>query len=101
MKLTYLWMVLPFLAMGCAGSGYQLLGYDAIEAAAVEAKKGVLAYDGAARAALEADRAEYLGKLARDVVKIALSKDETPENARNGGAQATPAPGNEDDVGIR
>ena len=82
MKMRHLLMIVPLLAVGCAaGTSYELLGYDAIQAAAVEAAKGVDAYDQAVRAAAEKDKAEFLGKLGGDVVKIALSKDETPENA--------------------
>lgn len=75
-------LLAAFLFGGCAaGTSYELLGYDAIQAAAVEAAKGVDAYDTAVRLSQEKDKAEFLAKLGRDVVKIALSKDETPENA--------------------
>jgi len=73
-------LVLPMI--GCnAGTTYQLLGYDAIDAAAVESAKGVKAYDTAIRLAIVKDREAYIAKLGRDVVKIALSKGETPESA--------------------
>ena len=82
-KLLYLWMLLPFLALGCqAGTSYELLGYDVIQAAAMEAQKGVDAYDTAVRSSDSANIAEYKKLLARNIVKIALSKDETPENAQ-------------------
>lgn len=83
MKLRYLYLLIPLLMFGCsAGTSYQLLGYDAIQLAAVEAQKGVKAYDSAVRLSAEKDRTEFLAKLARDIVKIALSRDETPENAK-------------------
>ena len=92
MKLRHLLLLVPFLALGCAaGTSYELLGYDAIQAADVEAAKGVDAYDVAVRAAAEKDKAEFLGKLGGDVVKIALSKDETPENAAKLAAAVTAA----------
>lgn len=83
MKLRYLWMVLPLLAIGCqAGTSYELLGYDVIQAAALEAQKGVDAYDTAIRLTDSRDTAEYKAKLAQDIVAIAMSPDETPETAK-------------------
>jgi hypothetical protein len=68
---------------GCqAGTSAELLGYDNIQAAAVEARKGLAAYDQAIRLEAQKNHEAYLQKVHSDVVKIALSHDETPENAR-------------------
>jgi len=83
MKLRYVWLVVPLLLLGCqAGTSYELLGYDTIQLAAIEAQKGVDAYDQAIRASDGANVAAFKKTLTRNIVKIALSKDETPENAQ-------------------
>lgn len=69
---------------GCtAGTVYQVLGYEQIDAASLEAEKGVLAYDTAVRAAAVKNHEVYLKKVAADVEAIALSKGETDASAKN------------------
>ncbi len=83
MKTTaiYLFLALPWLGGCTAGTVYQVLGYDAIDAATLEVRKGIDAYDISVRASAARNRKEYVAKLKGDVVKWALSKGETEASA--------------------
>ena len=87
MKRIRVWLValmfalLPVACVGCmAGSGADLMGYDAIIAAAQESSKGVIALDIAVRTADERGQEEMLRAL-RDSILIASKATSQPEGA--------------------
>ena len=77
--LILLLLVLPF--GGCyAGTSADLLSYDAIQAAAVEAQKGVEAYNATVLADAQQKKGEILKALGATVALVA-SETSTPEEA--------------------
>lgn len=76
-------IIVAHIMGGCAaGTSYQLLGYDAIQLAAVEAQKGVKAYDEAVRLSAQRARVELLAAISKDLVKAALAQGQTAETAQ-------------------
>ncbi len=67
---------------GCyAGTAAELLTFDNVIGAAVEAKKGIVAYDTAVKTSDAKRQASLMDTLANDVRRIALKKDFTDAEA--------------------
>jgi len=77
-------LVVMMLLVGCqAGTSYELLGYDAIELATVEARKGVIAYDAAVRANGVRLERELLTRLKATIIEAALADGQEPADAES------------------
>ena len=72
-----------FLFAGCsAGSAYELMANDVIIATSTEVHESLVAYDVAIQELFEKRQKVVWDKLERDLIKLALSNDETPESAK-------------------
>lgn len=80
MRLFVATLLLMLCLGGCAGTSADLLSYDNIQAAALEAQKGVAAYNNAILVGEQQKQAEVLKALG-DTIILQAGKNLTPEDA--------------------